>query len=468
MTTPPQRFDLVILGGGSAAFSAAAVAADAGRSVAIVEQRSAGGACPNHGCVPSKMLIEAAEAYHRSRFPLHACVASRADLAVDFAKLIAEKDERVLGHRQHYDQPSRAGVHLFRGHGRFVESRTIAIDGGPTLTGGAVLIATGARPAVPEIDGLADVPYLTSDLLAPREPQELKELPASMLIVGGGYIALELGQVFSRFGSQVTLLVRDGQLLNGGYEPEVRACLGVSLFDAGLKLSFKTGIRSVRRDGDGVVAEVTVDGQPRTLRGAKLLVAAGRRPNTDGIGLDTIGVRLNERGEIEVDAGMRTSVAGVYAAGDPTGGPQATPVSNVQGQVAAWNGLSLGEPRAFDGRVVPRTIFTDPQVSTVGLTEAAARAAGHEVWVGQVPMEHVPRATLMRQTAGLCKLVADRQTRRVLGVSLVGPQVGEVIHEAAMGLRFNATVDDFADLIHVFPAVAETLKIVAVKMRKAE
>ena len=466
MTTPPQRFDLLILGGGSAAFAAAAVAADAGRSVAVVEQRSPGGTCPNHGCVPSKFLIEAAETYHRSRFPRHAALESPAGLAADFAKLIREKDQWVLNRRRHYEQPDRPNVHLFRGHGRFVGPHTIAIEGGPHLDGGRVLIATGARPVVPPIDGLNDVSYLTSDLLAAGEPQEMHQLPASLLIVGGGYVALESGQMFQRFGSRVTLVVRDGRLLNDGYEPDVRSCIAQSLAHEGVAVSCRAELRSVRRDADGVVAEAAVDGRPRTLRAAALMLATGRRPNTDGIGLEHVGVRLTDRGEVVVDAGMRTAAPHVYAAGDPVGGQQATPVANAQGQVAAHNALGLGPPRTFDGRVVPRTIFTDPQVATVGLTEAAARAAGHEVWAGQIPMKHVPRAALMRQPDGLAKMVADRATGRVLGVSLVGPQVGEVIHQAAMGLRLGATVDDFADLIHVFPAVAEALKIVAVKMRQ--
>ncbi len=466
MNTPSQHFDLVILGGGSAAYSAAAVAARASRTVAIVEQRAAGGTCPNHGCVPSKMFIEAAEAYQNARFPRFDVIPTRADLAVGFPALVAQKDAQVLHHREHYDQPKQASVHLFRGHGRLVDAHTIDIDGAASVVGDAVLIATGSRPVVPPIHGLDDVPFLTSDLLAAGEAGELRALPASLLIVGGGYIALELGQMFHRFGSRVTLLVRGAQLLNDGYEPDVRTCIGQCLIKDGVNVSFQAEVRSVRRDGEGVAADVMVDGRPTTLRAAKLVLAAGRRPNSDNIGLEAIGVRLNERGEIVVDGEMRTTVPHVYAAGDAVGGPQATPVSNVQGQAAAHNALGLGPAKPFDGRVVPRTIFVDPQVSTVGITEAEARAAGHDVWAGQLRMEEVPRAGLMRQPLGLCKMVADRVTGQVLGVSLVGPQVGEVIHEAAMGLRLNAAVDDFADLIHVFPAVAEALKIVAVKMRR--
>ena len=344
------------------------------------------------------------------------------------------------------------------------------IDGGPTLIGRAVLIATGARPVVPKVDGIDTVPYLTSDLLAAAEPGEMRQLPKSLLVVGGGYIGLESGQTLHRLGSRVTLLVRGDRVLADTYEPEVRDCIGQALADDGLTISYGTELKAVRRDGDGVAADVEVGGRRQTLRAAGLLLAVGRRPNTGGLGLESAGVRLTEHGEIEVDAGMATTAPGVYAAGDPVGhqhgAQEATPLANVMGQVAAHNALALGDRKRVDFRVVPRTIFTEPQVAVVGLTEAAARAAGRDVWAGQIGMGDVARPTLMHQTAGLCKMVADRGTGEVLGVSLVGPQVGEVIHEAAMGLRFRAAVDDFADLVHVFPAVAEALKIVAVKMRK--
>ena len=198
VSTPPV--DLLILGGGSAAFSAARVASDAGRTVTIVERHSPGGACPNVGCVPSKFLIEAAADYHRGRFPKHTCFEAQPDLAVDFARLVAEKDEWVLNRREHYDRPEMPGVSLIRGAGTFVAADVIELADGARLTGRTVLVATGSDPVVPEIAGLADVPYLTSDLLAAGEPGELTELPRSVLIIGGGYIALELGQMLHRFG----------------------------------------------------------------------------------------------------------------------------------------------------------------------------------------------------------------------------------------------------------------------------
>ena len=466
--TSPHHFDLLILGGGSAAYRAAAVAAGADRTVAIVERRAPGGTCPNDGCVPSKLFIETADAYHAARFPRHDAIPGRPDLPFDFARLVAGKDHRILEHREHYIHPAQPQVQLFRGDGKLVAADTVAIDGGPTLTGRAVLIATGGRPVVPaSIDGIHDVPFFTSDLLAAAEPGEMRQLPESLLVVGGGYIGLESGQALHRLGSRVTLLVRGGQVLGDDYEPDVRACMGKVLADDGLTVSFKSDLKAVRRDGDGIAADVEVNGKRQTIRAAAIMLATGRRPNTEGL----TGVRLTDAGAIEVDAGMATSVPGVWAAGDPVGhqhgAQEATPLANVMGEVAAHNALNLGPRRTVDFRVVPRTIFTEPQVATVGLTEAAARRAGRDVWTGQISMDNVARPSLMHQSAGLCKMVADRTTGEVLGVSLVGPQVGEVIHEAAMGLRFRATVDDFADLVHVFPAVAEGLKIVAVQMRKS-
>ena len=215
---------------------------------------------------------------------------------------------------------------------------------------------------------------------------------------------------------------------------------------------------------------MTVGGDRQAHAADRLLLTTGRRPTTAGLNLSAAGVTTDADRAVVVDATMRTAVSTIYAAGDAVGRQRgsrmATPVANVQGQIAAHNALGLGPPKSFDPRVILRVIFTDPQVAVVGLTEAQARTAGYDVWAGRVPMTHVPRATLVRRTDGLAKMVADRSTRRVLGVSLVGPDVGEVVHEAAMGLRLAATVDDFADLIHVFPAVAEALKIVAVRMRR--
>ncbi len=356
---------------------------------------------------------------------------------------------------------------MFYGRAAFTDSHAVAVDG-EVLEGDAFLVATGSRPAIPPIEGLSDVPYLTSDLLTSDEGLELTELPASLVILGGGYIALELGQMFQRFGTRVTILERSGRILPG-YEPEIGTTLAAILRDEGLTLVTDAAAQRVRQDGPDVVVVAAVGGRLREFRAARLLVAAGRVPNTEGLGLERPGVHLDAHGFVAVDDTLRTTAPHVWAAGDVIGrqiaNQPATPVGAHDGVIAASNALR-GDGRRVDHRVIPRTIFTDPQVAVVGLTEAQAHAAGHRCRCTVVPMSAVPRAGAVRDPRGVIKMVLDADSEEVLGVSMLGLNAGEVVHEAAMALRFRATVHDFIDLVHVYPTMAEALKIVALSFFK--
>lgn len=465
-----DKYDLVILGSGSTAFAAALTAQELGKTAVMTEERVVGGTCVNRGCLPSKNLIEAAKLIFDAREPrypgLQGCT-----IQLDFAALIAQKDEVIHSYRKKkYESLVGGKFRIETGHVQFVDPNTVEV-GGKKLTGEKFLIATGSRPVIPDIEGLDGVPYLTSDLLTnDGEPMELRELPKSLLIVGGGYIALELGQMFSRFGVEVTIIERSEQLLARGYEPEVGRTLGELLSDEGLRILTHTSVKRVRQEGNEVVAAVLTRGRDRELRAEKLLVATGRRPNTDNIAVERARVSLGPDGELKVDEFLRTNVPHIFAGGDVIGrqhGSQmATPVGSRQGGVAARNALTDGELSAVDHRVIPRVIFTDPQVAVVGLTEEEAIAQGHPCWCNTVPMSLVPRAGAIRDTRGIVKMVADAETNEVLGVSMVGNSAGEVIHEAAMGLRFRATVQDFIGLLHVYPTMAEALKIVAISRFK--
>ncbi|MGE3599603.1 MAG: NAD(P)/FAD-dependent oxidoreductase [Dehalococcoidia bacterium] len=289
--------------------------------------------------------------------------------------------------------------------------------------------------------------------------------------MGGGYIALELGQMFARFGTAVTILERSSQLLAHGYEPEVGLAMLDILREEGLTMLKRAAVRSVWAEEDGVTVQLQLAGRERTVRAERLLVASGRTPNTDTIALEKAGVARTEWGAIAVNGCLQMTVPHIFAAGDvigrETGSQLATPVGAHDGGIAARNafasdGNRSGGLRSVDHRVIPRAIFTDPQIGLVGLTEAEAIAAGHRCWCAAIPMALVPRAGAIRDTRGLIKMVADADTNEVLGVSMVGVNSGEVIHEAAMGLRFRATLDDYIDLLHVYPTMAEALKIVAI------
>ncbi len=463
------NFDLVILGSGSTAFAAALAAQELGKTAVMTEERVIGGTCVNRGCLPSKNLIEAAKLLHDARNPRYPGISS-GPVQLDFATLIQQKDEVVHGYRKKkYESLVNGSISIEKGHVEFLDPHTVEVNG-KRLHGGKLLIATGSRPVIPAIDGLDHVPYLTSDLLSVDEQMELRELPRSLLIIGGGYIALELGQMFYRFGADVTILDRNQQLLAHGYEPEVGQSIGKVFTDEGIRVVTGASVLSVRQEGNEVVATVLVGGTQRQYRAEKLLVTTGRRANTDSIAIGRAGVVVNGKGEVEVDKHLRTNVPHIYAAGDVIGQVQesrmATPVGSQDGGIAARNALSGKEPQAVNHRVIPRAIFTDPQIAVVGMTEVEAIAAGHACWCNTIPMSLVPRAGAIRDTRGIIKMVADAGSNEVLGVSMVGVNAGEVIHEAAMALRFHATVHDFIDQLHVYPTMAEALKIVAISRFK--
>lgn len=467
----PGRYDLVILGSGSTAFAAALTAQELGKTAVMTESRTIGGTCVNRGCLPSKNLIEAAKLVFDARNPrypgLETC---ELGLKVNFRELIAQKDEVIRVYRKKkYDSLVGGQISIEEGDAGFLDAHTVEVSG-KRLTGDRFLIATGSRPVLPDIPGLSEVSFLTSDLLTHGEAMKLTELPASLVIVGGGYIALELGQMFARFGTEVTILDRNAQLLAHGYEPQVGQVIGSIFAEEGIAVVTHASVELVRAEGNGIAAEVRVGKGRRTFRAERLLVATGRQPNTDVIGLDAAGVPVNARGEVEVDPMLRTKVPHIFAAGDVIGrlheSQMATPVGARQGGTAAHNALNGNELKAFDGRVIPRAIFTDPPIGIVGVTEAEAIAAGHRCWCTTLPMELVPRAGAIRDTRGLIKMVADADTNEVLGVSMVGVGASEVVHEAAMAMHFRAKLADFVDLLYVYPTMAEALKIAAISRTK--
>ena len=465
-----NKFDLLILGSGSTAFAAAIRSAELGKTAAMTEMRTLGGTCVNRGCLPSKKLIEAARIVWESAHPRYKGL-KPAKMKFDFAELISQKQEVVQGYRDKKYQSilyEEDKIKVFEGKAELVDAHTVRV-GDVTLSGDQILVATGTRPTLPTIAGLDDVPYLTSDLLTTGEVQELTELPESMIIVGAGYIALELGQMFHRFGTQVTILERS-QVILPRYEPEVSDTLTFILRQEGLKIVTEAQvIRAAQKSKNQIEVTAKVDGKEQTFTAQKLLIATGREPNTDGIGLEKVGMQLDERGYVKVNDELQTSVANIWAAGDVIGNQTdsqpATPVGAHDGVIAAKNALD-GARQKVDHRVIPRVIFTDPQVAVVGQTDEEVVGAGLRCWCGTIPLEYVPRAGATHQTNGIAKIMIDRDTQEVKGVSLVMPNAGEVIHEAAMALRFHAKLEDFIDLIHVYPTMAEGLKIAAISYFK--
>lgn len=457
----PDLFDLLILGSGSTAFAAAIGASELGAGVAMVERRTLGGTCANRGCLPSKNLIEAARLVRDAAHPRYDGLAPT-QLVVDFPALIGQKDQVVRDYRaKKYNAVAdrMSDLQILDGNASFESPTAISLDG-RTISADRFLIATGSRPIVPSIPGLETVPYLTSDLLDADEAGRLTDLPESLIVLGGGYIAVELAQMFSRLGTRVTIVARSGLLR--GYEPELGTTLSEVFVGEGIEVL--AGTRTERVSGDGKVVAVAVEtpSTGRILRAQRLLVATGRRPNTDDLGLDRVGVGLDPDGYVLVDAELRTSQAHIWAAGDVIGrqhGSQmATPVGARQGRIVAENAFK-GARRRFDGTVIPRAIFTDPPIGVVGLTEAEVKAKRFPAVTATTPLKYVPRAGAIHRPEGFVKMIASTIDERILGVHMIGESAAEVIHEAAMAMHFKATISDFIDLIHVYPTMSEALKI---------
>lgn len=465
-----NHFDLLILGSGSTAFAAAIRAAELGKTAAMTEMRTLGGTCVNRGCLPSKNLIEAARIVWESSHPRYKGL-KPAKMEINFGELISQKQDVVHAYRDKKYQSivyEEDKIQVFSGQAELIDKHTVLL-GGQKVNGGQILITTGTRPTIPQIEGLDQVPYLTSDLLTSDESQELKELPESLVIIGGGYIALELGQMFHRFGTQVMIIEQSRRILPA-YEPEVSRTLTKVLREEGVNIVTEAKIERVaQKSVQEIEATARVGDKGQSFKAQKLLLAAGREPNTDNAGLDKIGVQLDEHGFVMVNDELQTNVSNIWAAGDVVGrqtdSQPATPVGAHDGVIAALNALTEAH-RKVDHRVIPRTIFTDPQVAVVGMTDVEANQLGLPCWCNTIPLELVPRAGATHYSSGIAKMVINNETHEVLGVSLVMPNAGEVIHEAAMALRFKARIEDYVDMIHVYPTMAEALKIAAISYFK--
>lgn len=455
MTERTTDFDLVIVGSGGAAFGAALRASELGGRVAMVERGELGGTCVNIGCVPSKTLIRAAEALHRAQGTRFDGMAMNARLT-DFARLMEQKDALVDELRDAKYARVLAGtpnVRLFRGHGAFDHERGLRV-GETVLRSDRFILATGARPHAAEIPGLAESGFLTS-----TSALSLRSLPSSLIVLGGRYVALELAQAFARLGSKVTIVQRSDHLLPTE-DDDVTEALAGFLRAEGIDVLTSARTTRVARDGGGFVIEVEIAGEPRTVRAEQLLAATGRQPNTHDLGLERIGVELAGDDTIAVDDALRTSVEGVFAAGDVIGAPAFVYTAAYEGKLAAENALGV-ELRRRDYTALPWVVFTDPQVASVGLDERRAHDAGVAIDVAKLPLSSVPRALAARDTRGFIKLVKARGGDRLLGATILAPEAGDLIMEPALAIRHGIGVSELASAFHPYLTQSEGIKLAA-------
>lgn len=456
------KYDLVIIGSGSAAFAGALKAVESGASVAMIERGAPGGTCVNVGCIPSKTLIRVAEAKHRAEHSRFKGLNSRS-VPISFETIIKEKDNLVSAlQKSKYIEvlQSYKGIELIKGHASFISSHEVQI-GNQTIKGDNFIIATGSSPSIPPIPGLKDVDYLSS-----ATAFELKKLPSSMVILGGRYIALELAQMFQRMGTKVTLLQRSNRILPTE-DQDLTDELTKYLSEEGMTIQTGVTLHSVSKSGQWPQSKVDYekDGKTQTICADQLLVATGRRPNTNQLNLDSIGVQLNDDGSIQTNEYGQTTQPNIYAAGDVIGNPAFVYTAAYEGNLAAENALN-GNSRMRDYTVVPYVIFTDPQVAGVGLNELQAKEKGIEVDVSKLTMDNVPRSLVARDTRGFIKLLKQKGTDQLVGASILAPEGSELLMEIAMAIKYKIPVSEIASMFHPYLTLGEAVKLAAQTFHK--
>lgn len=454
-TRGEQPLHVAVIGSGGGALAGALKAAERGARVTLIERGTIGGTCVNVGCVPSKIMIRAAHIAHLRRESSFDAGIAAATPAVLRGKLLAQQQGRVeeLRHAKYESiLDGNPNITVLHGTARFTGDHTLGVslnDGGEqTLRFDRCLIATGASPAVPPIPGLKDTPYWTS-----TEALASDAIPPRLAVIGSSVVAVELAQAFARLGSRVTILARSSLFFRE--DPEIGKAVTVAFRAEGIEVLEQTQASRIAHAGDEFVL-TTNHGE---IRADKLLVATGRAPNTRSLTLEAAGVTVNPQGAIVVDPAMRTSAPDIYAAGDCTDQPQFVYVAAAAGTRAAIN--MTGGEAALDLSTMPAVVFTDPQVATVGLSEAEAHHDGIETDSRVLTLDNVPRALVNFDTRGFIKLVAEAGSNRLIGVQAVAPEAGELIQTAALAIRARMTVADLADQLFPYLTMVEALKLAA-------
>jgi pyruvate/2-oxoglutarate dehydrogenase complex dihydrolipoamide dehydrogenase (E3) component len=449
-----ESFDAIIIGSGQGGNPLAVALAEAGKKTALIERQDVGGTCINRGCTPTKTMVASARVAYLARRGGDYGV-DVGPIAIDMGKVRERKHAIVRSFREGGEKRlANAHVELIRGEACFTGQRTISValhsGGERQLTAAQIFINTGTRPAVPPIEGLDTVPYLDNDRIL-----DLDYVPRHLVILGGGYIGLEFSQMFRRFGSKVTVIQSGPQFLRGE-DQDVAAEVLEILRQDGVEVLLNARTEQVTRSNDQVSLRVVVGGETQTIEGSDLLLAAGRVPNTGALKPAAGGVGLDEHGFIRVNERLETSAPGVYALGDVKGGPQFTHISYDDYRILKVNLLDGGN-RTVGDRVVPYTVFMDPQLGRVGMTESEARQSGRKIRVARMPMSWVARALEVDETRGLMKAVVDAETEEILGATVLGIEGGEVMAVFQMAMMGRVKYSVLRDAVFAHPTLAESL-----------
>ncbi|MDQ2928476.1 MAG: FAD-containing oxidoreductase [Pseudomonadota bacterium] len=449
--TEPEAFDAIVIGTGQSGPPLAVRLADAGKKTAILERKLVGGTCVNDGCIPSKTLIASARAAHVARRCAEFGVEIGGPVRVDMATVKARKDavvkKSVVGVTDWIGK--RANLELIHGHGRFEAAHRVRV-GERVLSAPQIFIDTGARASVPKIAGLEEVAYLTNTGM-----MELDVLPEHLVIVGGSYIGLEFAQMYRRFGSRVTVIEKGSRLI-AREDDEVSEAIRRILEGEGIDIRLNAECLSVRPNGAGVAAQLGCNDEPREIAGSHLLIATGRRPNSDDLGCERAGLALDKHGYIVVDDQLRTSVPGIWAMGDVNGRGAFTHTSYNDYEIVAAN-LFDGDPRRVSDRITAYALFIDPPLGRAGMTEREVRASERKALAATMPMTRVSRAVERSETAGFMKIVVDAVTKKILGAALLGIEGDEVIHSILDVMYAGTPYTVIQRAMHIHPTVSELI-----------
>lgn len=456
-----EKFDLIIIGGGAGGFAAATKASELGAKAVIINGGlPLGGTCVNVGCVPSKILLEIASELYNPQHPRFEALRNGHPTTFNFEAAIREKDEIIgaLRGSNYIRVAKELGVPVMEGKAKFVSPKHLEVNG-QTLDGDKFIIATGSRARILPFKGVDKVKYITN-----REALSLPRLPKSMLVVGGGPLGLEFAQMYARFGTKVTVLEKEKQILPLA-EPEMADELQRCLEEEGIEIHTGVDIEELREEGDLKIVAAKIGTLQTTVEGEELLLATGVSPDSEDMGLEAAGVELSPRGFVAVNGELQTSAPYIWAAGDVVGKAFLETVAAKEGYIAASNALE-GTKRTIDYDSVPKAVFTDPQVASVGFTEEEYMHRYNVCLCRTIEIAQVPKAMAIKETRGKVKMAIDPKTEVVAGVHIVAPMAADLIHEAALAVKFKLTIDDIIDTVHVFPTMSEAIKRVAQSFKR--
>jgi len=455
------KYDAIVIGSGQAGNPLSQSLADQNWNVALVEQGHLGGTCINTGCTPTKTMVACAQVAHYARNAGKWGVRA-GEVSVDLRHIVEMKNKIVEQFRsgQQKQVDRRPNLRLYRGHAQCLDARRIRV-GGEVLEGERIFINTGTRPEIPRLEGLDQVSYLTN-----ASVMELSEVPEHLLVLGGGYIGLEFGQMFRRFGSRVTIVHNGDQILSRE-DADIAAELQKTLEGEGIRFIVQARASRVEQRGGQIALTLQSPQGSEVVTASQLLLATGRRPNTDELGLKEAGVTTDARGYVKVNSRLETTVPGIWALGDVKGGPAFTHISYNDFQIVFAN-LIEGKNLTMDNRYVPYSVFTDPQLGRVGWTEKEARASGRKLKIGQIPMSRVARAIERSETAGMMKLVADAETDRILGAAILATEGGELIQILGALMLAGAPYTVLKGAVYIHPTLAEGFFALMESVKPAE